>query len=58
MTYICNLSDFSDDITLGYNQFKKLPPTREATHNTINISYLDYFQDLFTPIFIISYLSQ
>ena len=50
MTCSFNPLEFSYDITLGYSQNKALPPSAEATHDTLNTSYLDNFQNLFTPI--------
>ena len=34
----------------GMIKTKKVPPPTEETHNTRNISYLQNFQNLFTPI--------
>ena len=50
MIYFCNLSEFripefSDDVTLGYGRNKEATSSGRggATHDTINISYLDNF---------------
>ena len=34
----------------GIIKTKKVPPPMEETHNTMNISYLENLQNLFTPI--------
>ena len=39
MTFSCNLSVFSDDVTLGYNQTKMLPPSSVCF--SINLSMFD-----------------
>ena len=48
MTDFCNLSEirspeFSNDVTLGYGRNKEATSSGGATHDTINISYLDNF---------------
>ena len=42
MIYFCNLSEFSDDVTLGCNQAKKVTSSRTHIkfHIQVNTSYL------------------